>query len=118
MPYVQVATEGEIEPGAKMLVTVGGNEIVLARVGDEYYAVESRCPHLGGRLGQGVLEGTVLTCPLHGSQFDVTDGRMVRWTTFTGVAAKLARVFRRPRGLRTFPVKVEEGRIMVEAAAE
>ncbi len=45
---------------------------LLARVGDKYYAADNRCPHMGGKLSPGKLEGTVVTCPRHGSQFDLT----------------------------------------------
>jgi nitrite reductase/ring-hydroxylating ferredoxin subunit len=36
------------------------------------------CPHAGARLSEGALEGTVVTCPLHGSQFDVCTGERLR----------------------------------------
>jgi nitrite reductase/ring-hydroxylating ferredoxin subunit len=58
------------------------------------HAVEDRCPHAGATLSEGEVEGCIVTCPRHGSQFDVSDGRRVR-----GPADE---------GLRTFPL-VEEG---------
>ena len=42
------------------------------------YATEDVCPHAGARLSEGALEGTVITCPLHGSQFDVCSGERLR----------------------------------------
>jgi len=42
------------------------------------YAAEDVCPHAGARLSDGALEGTVVTCPLHGSQFDVCTGERLR----------------------------------------
>lgn len=118
MAFEQVASIGDIEPGATKVVTVQGREVVLARVGDGYFAVDNRCPHMGGHLGRGTLEGTVITCPLHGSQFDVTDGRALRWTSLGGFAAKLARLIRPPRSVRTYGVKMEDQRIMVEVHTE
>ncbi len=114
MAFVEAAKTGDIQPGGKKAVKIDDREILVARVGDDYFAVDGRCPHLHGHLGQGRLEGTVITCPLHGSQFDVTDGRVLRWTTFSGFTAKVARIFRPPRGLRTYAVKAEDGRIMVD----
>ncbi|MDQ3945278.1 MAG: Rieske 2Fe-2S domain-containing protein [Actinomycetota bacterium] len=60
----------------------------------QLHAVEDRCPHAGATLSEGEVEGCVLTCPRHGSQFDVSDGGRVR-----GPA---------DQGLRTFTL-VEEG---------
>lgn len=67
------------------MLDVKGQEILVARVGDNYYSVDNRCPHMGGNLSKGNLEGTIVTCPKHHSQFDLTDGHVVRWTGFTGL---------------------------------
>lgn len=56
-------------------VTVDGVEIVLARVGDEVFAVGGRCVHYGAPLAEGVLHGRRLICPWHHAVFDVTTGR-------------------------------------------
>lgn len=64
---VEVSKTGELAEGTMKRVSVGGREILLARVGDTYYAAGNRCPHMGGNLSRGKLEGTIVTCPLHGS---------------------------------------------------
>jgi len=46
-------------------------------------------PHLHGDLSKGTLDGAVVTCPRHGSQFDVTDGRVLLWTDFSTRSARL-----------------------------
>jgi len=61
------------------------HEYLVARVGDEYFVTDAKCPHLGGPSPKGTLEGTILTCPRHDSQFDLRDGRVVRWTDWQGV---------------------------------
>ena len=45
---------------------------------------------MGGKLSQGKLEGTAVTCPRHGSQFDLTDGRVVRWLKESGLVYSVA----------------------------
>lgn len=55
-----------------------GGSIVVFRVGERLCAVRDECPHAGASLADGVLEGTVITCPRHGSQFDVTTGARER----------------------------------------
>jgi nitrite reductase/ring-hydroxylating ferredoxin subunit len=59
---------------------VEGHEFLLARIKDVYYCTDAYCPHTGGDLSQGTLEGKVLTCPIPHSQFDITVGEVMRWT--------------------------------------
>ncbi len=112
--FVEVAKEGDVADGGMKEVTAEGQKILLARVGGRYYAVEGSCPHMGGSLASGKLEGTVVTCPRHGSQFDLTDGHMVRWAQLPGVVSAIGKAFKKPRGLKTFPVKTEAGKVLVE----
>jgi len=63
-----------VPPGSARELTVGGRVIALFNVDGTLYALDGICPHLGGPLGEGTLEGSVVTCPWHGWQFDVTTG--------------------------------------------
>lgn len=71
---VEVFKKDELEDGAMKEVIIAGHHILIARAGDNYYAVNNHCPHMGGKLSHGQLNGTVVTCPLHGSQFDLQSG--------------------------------------------
>ena len=104
----------ELKDGTMKDVSVNGREILLAKVGDKYYAADNRCPHMGGRLSRGKLEGTVVTCPLHGSQFDLSDGKVVRWLKGSGIISAIGRVLKSPRQLTTYNVNIEGDRILVE----
>ena len=86
----------------------------MAKVAGRFFAVDDRCPHLGASLARGTLEGTVVTCVRHGSQFDLADGRVVRWTDWAGWKARLAKVARPPRPLATHRVRVEGENVLVE----
>jgi 3-phenylpropionate/trans-cinnamate dioxygenase ferredoxin subunit len=111
---VEVSKTGELQDGTMREVSVNGREILLARVGDRYYAASNRCPHMGGRLSRGRLEGTVVICPLHGSKFDLTDGRVVRWLKGSGVASAIGGVLKSPRQLTTYNVSIEGDKILVK----
>ena len=111
---VEAGKTGELKDGMMKAVTVKGKEILLARVKDKYYATNGRCPHFGGNLSRGRLEGTVVTCPLHGSQFDLTDGHVVRWLRGSGVLSAVGKALKGPKPLDTYKVKVEGDRILVE----
>ena len=93
---------------------VQGREILLARVGDSYYAADNRCPHLNGDLSQGKLEGTVVTCPRHASQFDLKDGNVVRWLKGSGILSKIGGALKSSRPLTTYNVTIEGDSILVE----
>jgi 3-phenylpropionate/trans-cinnamate dioxygenase ferredoxin subunit len=110
---IEVAKTEELKSGAMKKLTVEGQEILLARVGDKYYATANRCSHMNGDLSQGKLEGTVVTCPRHGSQFDISNGRVVRWLK-GGLMSKLAGALKTSRALRVYNVKVEDGRVLAE----
>jgi len=72
--FTEVDKIEELISGTMKMVMAEGREILLTKVGDKYYAVDNLCPHMKGDLSQGKLEGTVVTCPLHGSQFDISNG--------------------------------------------
>ncbi|HXT26259.1 MAG TPA: Rieske 2Fe-2S domain-containing protein [Candidatus Eisenbacteria bacterium] len=77
MALVRAARVAEIPAGSIKEVQVAGTPVALANVGGKLYAINNTCLHRGGPLGQGQLEGSVVTCPWHGWQFDVTTGKAV-----------------------------------------
>jgi nitrite reductase/ring-hydroxylating ferredoxin subunit/uncharacterized membrane protein len=83
---VIVASTGELEIGHMKLLHVRGRRIVLARTEAGHAAIDDRCPHRGGPLSDGVLACGVVTCPWHGSQFDVNTGARQTGPTPSGIA--------------------------------
>ncbi|NYT05495.1 MAG: Rieske (2Fe-2S) protein [Methanomicrobiales archaeon] len=110
---LEVARTGDVAEGSMKKVRAGDHEILLAYIGGAYYAADARCPHMGGDLSRGTLAGTIVTCPLHHSQFDLAGGQVVRWTDWSGLLLSLAKAFRSPRPLTTYPVSVDGDRILV-----
>jgi nitrite reductase/ring-hydroxylating ferredoxin subunit len=110
---VQVGTVNELAPGTMKEVMVGQIPVLVARVGVEYYAVQGRCTHMGGVLARGRLDGNVVTCPRHGSQFTVTDGKVVRWMKGRGFMAYIGKILKPPRGLKTYPVNIQDGNVFI-----
>ena len=96
MAFVTVARVEDIPPGTVAHVRAGDDEIAVANVDDEFYATQGHCLHLHGPLGQGRLEGSVLTCPWHGWQYDVRSG---------------LNEFDHAIELRTYEVRVEDGEV-------
>ena len=73
--FIAVARANDVPEGTVRAVRAGEEEIALAHCDGGFYAVQPQCLHLQGPLGEGSLEGCVLTCPWHGWQYDVRTGR-------------------------------------------
>ncbi len=71
----KILEPGELPDGRVRTVTVGDRNLAVTRVGDEYGALDNRCPHQGGPLGEGSIEDCWLRCPWHGYEYDPLDGK-------------------------------------------
>jgi nitrite reductase (NADH) small subunit len=100
MAFVKVGSLKLLPPGSATHFEIGdGDAVAVCNVAGALYAIDGICPHAGGPLGHGALDGPILTCPFHGWEFDCITG------TIPGDDLKL---------LATYPVKVEDGEIFVE----
>jgi nitrite reductase/ring-hydroxylating ferredoxin subunit len=96
-------------------VQVDGTAVLLARADGAYYAASALCPHMGAHLAQGRLDGFVVTCPRHGSRFDLRSGHNQEWIPkIPGLARGLARAVKRPSALRTFATRVADDQVWVD----
>lgn len=75
--FMKVASTGELKPGQGKLVHAGGKDIALFNIQGEFFSIDDVCAHAGGPLSDGSLEGTTVTCPWHGSQYDVRSGQVL-----------------------------------------
>ena len=74
MAFLRVAKATDVPPGQVREIQVEGTAVALANVAGQFHAINNTCLHRGGPLGQGLLQGSVVTCPWHGWTFDVTSG--------------------------------------------
>ena len=96
---VKVAETTDLNSGECKVVEAEGKTLALFNVDGTYYATDNTCLHRGGPLGEGELDGKIVTCPWHGWRYDVTLGANVN-----NPAVKVA----------SFPVRVEGNSIYVE----
>jgi nitrite reductase (NADH) small subunit/3-phenylpropionate/trans-cinnamate dioxygenase ferredoxin subunit len=75
--FSKACPASDVAPGAGKLVAVDGKEIALFNVDGTFYALDNECPHRGGPLGEGDLEGCIVTCPWHAWQYDVRTGESI-----------------------------------------
>jgi nitrite reductase/ring-hydroxylating ferredoxin subunit len=84
--FVRVTGRTEVKPGHGIVAEVNGKTLAVFNVDGTFHAINNICIHRGGPLGEGDLEGSVVTCPWHGWQYNVTTGACV-----TNPAAKVER---------------------------
>lgn len=86
--YVKVATRSEISAGTMKTISVGGKLVAFVNIDGEFFAVSDTCSHAQCSLGgQGMLEGSVITCGCHGAQFDATNGKVLSLPAMTDIVS-------------------------------
>ena len=100
MALVPLCAETDVPSGDMKRFDVGEYELALYHVGDRFYVTSAICTHERADLTLGELEEGVVTCPLHGARFDVATGRVLTPPAF--------------KRLKTYPVKLQEGQVLVD----
>lgn len=100
--WLDVASVEEIAPGTRRVVDVDGTAVAVFNLGGEFFAIRDACPHDGGELSDGELAGEEIICPRHGARFSVRTGAVLGPPAY--------------EDLRTFRVRVEQGRVQLETA--
>jgi 3-phenylpropionate/trans-cinnamate dioxygenase ferredoxin subunit len=133
-----VARVGDIPPGGRLIVEVGGREIGIFNVGGRFFAIRNRCPHQGGPLCKGLVVGgldangpgeytfdperKLVRCPWHGWEFDIATGQSwvdplrlrVRSYPVVVLDAEGGGRVQGPYVAETYPVVVDDDRVAVE----
>lgn len=95
--FVPACPASEIAPGTAKTTTVAGKEVAVFHVDGAFYAIDNTCPHRGGPLAEGDVEGCTVTCPWHAWTFDLKTG--------ASLTDDLT--------VTTYPVKVEGGAVLI-----
>lgn len=103
MAFVRVMDLDDLSEGRPALAVLGDVEVAVFRVGDEVFAIDDICSHAEASLSEGEQYGYVVECPRHGGRFDIRTGKAKHFPAFSPV--------------RTFPVKVEQGSVLVDVDA-
>lgn len=98
--FVRVAKTADVPPGSGRVVVVQGHPVALFNVDGRFFAVSNVCLHRGGPVGEGALDDTIVTCPLHGWEYDVRTG---------------ANTINPAARLKTYTVRVEGDDVLVGA---
>jgi len=72
--WINALKTADLKPGEAKAIVAGDREIAIFNVDGQFHAIDNLCPHRGGPLADGLLEGNIVVCPWHGWRFDVTTG--------------------------------------------
>jgi nitrite reductase/ring-hydroxylating ferredoxin subunit len=101
MARVKVASLEDVPPNTLTCVPFNGEQVVLYYKQGEILAIGNECPHEGGSLCDGWVEGEIVVCPNHGWEFDLRSGACM---TVPG------------EGVPRYSVAVEDGSVYLEEA--
>ncbi len=101
MPLLKVASLQQLPPGAVTEVVHGEAVYALCNVDGDIRCLDGTCPHAGGPLGQGTLNGATLVCPWHGWEFNAQTG---------------VNDFDDDVQVKTFPVVVRDDEILIDVS--
>ena len=104
--WVRVSPCASIPPREGRPVRIGGREIAIFNLGDEFLATDNQCPHKSGPLCDGILAGRAVVCPLHAWKINLDSGTTERPSGVAGL------------GVQTYPVRVDAGVVSVLIAPE
>jgi len=101
--WVDIGPADSVTEDAGLSAEVDGYVVLVVRCGDALYAVEDRCTHDGEPLDGGEIAACEVVCPRHGARFDLRSGEALTPPAY--------------EPLRTFPVRIDAGRVLIEKPA-
>jgi nitrite reductase/ring-hydroxylating ferredoxin subunit len=121
MAKVKIASANDISPNKVLKTSANGQSIIVAKVGDKHCAIANKCPHFGLPMAKGKFENGVITCPFHGSKFEICTGKNVEWVdSFVGlplpnIAKKMIAMGKAPTDVASFTVTQEGSDLFIDA---
>ncbi len=100
LALVKAVQVTDVPSGTGKVVQVEGKTLALFNLGGTFYAIDNACTHVGGPLGEGTVDGTVVVCPWHGSRFEIKTGKVV------GPPAT--------RNVTTYPARTQDGAVYID----
>ena len=121
MTKVKIATIRDVSSDKVLKTSANKQSVLVAKVGDKYCSIANKCPHLGLPLAKGKLENGVITCPFHGSKFEVCTGKNTEWVEsfasipLPGLAKKVMAMGKTPTDVNSFTVTQEGEDLFIDA---
>jgi len=114
MTWTKVLEANALASGGREVVNVGGRKILVLNHNNQFYAVDNTCPHLKLPLKSGKIEDGAIVCSFHRSAFDLTTGEVKTWCPWPPGVGKLLSLVSAEKTLPVFPLRVEDGNILID----
>jgi nitrite reductase (NADH) small subunit len=101
MKWINVTATTDIPEREGRTLTLGARTLAVFNLGDRFVALDNQCPHGGGPLADGIVGGTTVTCPLHNWRICLDSGAVTKPCNSDNAP------------VRTYPVKIEDGLILL-----
>ena len=121
MTKTKIATTSDVSADKVLKTRANSQSVLVAKVDDKYCAIANKCPHLGLPLAKGKFENGVITCPFHGSKFEMCTGKNVEWVeSFVGIplpgaAKKMMAMGKTPTDVASFIVTQDGEDLFIDA---
>jgi 3-phenylpropionate/trans-cinnamate dioxygenase ferredoxin subunit len=113
MAAYAVCSEEDLPVGGMRAFRAGSVRVAVYHLADGWYATQAQCTHTFAPLARGkIVDGCQVQCPLHRARFDIATGKVVEWANFPP-GIQLLDAVRGEKPLRTFPVRIKDGQVMV-----
>ena len=115
MSLIEIARSAEIIEGIVRISSAAGHNVAITRVNGTVCAFENKCPHMGLSLARGKISDGAITCPFHGSRFDIRSGKNLAWASsvlgakMPGWSHKVLAVGKPPADLKIIAVTEHDG---------
>lgn len=106
--HVRVYGVGEIPPGTAKMVKVENKPIAIYNLNGNFFATDDTCPHEGGPLSSGLIEGENVTCPWHGATFQITSGKALEPPAGEKMGPPV------DKGVACYSVRIVDGELEIE----
>lgn len=107
----------ELPVGKHRLVNAGGRNVIVYHLDDGFYATQATCTHIFAPLSKGkIVDGCKIQCPFHRARFDIRTGTVIVWANWPPGLVEMINLVRGRKDLKTYPVTVEGGKVMVHIA--
>jgi nitrite reductase/ring-hydroxylating ferredoxin subunit len=115
MAWKEVIELSQLQQKIRYTSVIDGHKILFIWHQEQVHAMQSQCPHLKLPLAKGkITDESTIVCPFHKSEFDMTTGKANCWSTWPpGIGPLLGKVSK-PKDLKIYPTRLEEGKVSVE----
>lgn len=108
MTLEKICAVAEFSSSGRQAFKIGGKDVVVFIIDGSYHAIDRRCSHMGGDLSKGKLNGNTIKCPIHGAEFNIETGELVKQV------GKMAGLVKKASNIKTYQIEVTNDELFID----